>query len=164
MVLVMPLPTNFSPFCSGPTLSSGSVALLYSDSPGATFSIGRAIGVANSSVAPAQVGATAAPYMTVREAADQILVQRKTVYEWIKAGLLPCGTLPGGTEYRLRRTDWQGFIDGLFTCANRTSPQPQQSPTTTPSPTAECPRRKPDFFAIGAGGCRTRMGRPHSAA
>jgi excisionase family DNA binding protein len=167
MVLFMPAPFNFSPSWFGPTLSSGFVAYRYSDAPGATLNIGRAIGIGTAvgRVASAQGGSASPPYMTVREAADQILVERKTVYQWIKAGLLPCGTLPGGTEYRLRRTDWEDFVDGLFTGGNRASPPPQQSTTPTPSsgsrdasPTAACPGRKPDFFAIGVGSRRTGTG------
>ncbi|CUW40871.1 conserved protein of unknown function (containing excise: DNA binding domain, excisionase family domain,1-43) [Magnetospirillum sp. XM-1] len=96
--------------------------------------------------------------MTVRDAAEEIQVQRKTVYEWIKSGVVRAGILPGGTEYRIHRGDWANFLDSLFTQGVRPSVRPPLKP---PCPTIEedhgsspRPRLKPDFFTLGVDGRR----------
>ncbi|CUW40845.1 protein of unknown function [Magnetospirillum sp. XM-1] len=147
--------TYFSHFLSGPTFSSHQMAVRFTENPAASFGIGTAIGAV---VQLPRATSAASTYMTVRQAADEIQVQRKTVYEWIKAGLVRAGILPGGTEYRIHRRDWLIFLDGLFTPGIR--PQTRHSPKP-PCATIEehhgaSPRLhlKTDFFTLGAEGRR----------
>ena len=86
------------------------------------------------------------PFLTVAQAAAEIQVARKTVYLWVKRGWLMAAILPGGTEYRIRRSDWSAFIETLYGTDQQPAPAPTPSPP--PAPTPKGPR---DFFALGAG-------------
>ena len=57
---------------------------------------------------------SSSPYMTVAQAAFELDVARKTVYGWIKSGLLRAGKLPTCNEIRLRRNDWDAFVASMF--------------------------------------------------
>ena len=90
------------------------------------------------------------PYLTVAQAAKEIQVARKTVYEWIKQGWVTVGTLPGGTEYRIRRSDWSTFLETLFGKERQPAPKPPPLSSSPPTP-ALAPKGPRDFFALGAG-------------
>lgn len=105
------------------------------------------------------------PFLTVRQAADEIQVQPKTIYAWIKAQGLPAGKLPGGFEIRIRRTDWDTFLNSMFNSddlpnasADNVPPPPSgeleiqeecdSRARSTPARRAERGQKR-DFFGLG---------------
>lgn len=102
---------------------------------------------------------TTSPLMTASQAASEAQVARKTIYEWIRKGLLPAAKLPGGTEIRIRRTDWTAFVEGMFGADDA---PPAAVNDDDEAPLAEedhpQPRRRlmrqsgsRDFFSLGGG-------------
>ncbi len=89
---------------------------------------------------------TSPPFLTVAQAADELQVARKTIYAWIRRGWVVAATLPGGTEYRIRRSDWDSFCDTLYS-----TDRPTELPEAPSPPPAPFPKGSRDFFALGAG-------------
>ncbi|RAU20890.1 hypothetical protein CU669_15760 [Paramagnetospirillum kuznetsovii] len=149
----------FSQLSLGPTLSNHLIAVQFTENPAASFGTVTAIGAV---VQIPRTTSAASTYMTVRQAADELQVQRKTVYEWIKSGLVRAGILPGGTEYRIHRNDWLIFLDRLFTQGVRPSVrQPSNPPCAIIEEgrgSSPRPQLKPDFFTLGADGRKVGKG------
>lgn len=82
------------------------------------------------------------PFMTVAQAASQIQVKKPTVYGWVRAGALKAAKLPGGKDYRIRRTDFLEFVDTLFG-DKKSEPDPEPAVKRTPS------RANKDFYSLG---------------
>ena len=106
-------------------------------------------------------------FLTVRQAAEEIQVQPKTIYAWIKNQCLRAGKLPGGIEIRIRRADWEIFLNSMFTeddQINASTDSFQQLPSTgneneaegrnhPPSTSIRAQRgQKRDFFELGLHG------------
>lgn len=96
------------------------------------------------------------PYITIAQAAREIDVHRKTIYEWIKRGTLVARILPGG-EYRLERNVWADFLRSLPTSQPRAANDDQGAENVAPaaprldeSPVKRRPKSGRNFFAIGA--------------
>lgn len=104
---------------------------------------------------------SSSPYLTVAQAAREIGVHRKTIYEWIKRGSLVARVLPGG-EYRLERSVWEEFLAFLPTSRPRAAnDEPQvvthaETPAIPPAACIEKTRARPrakgtrNFFELGA--------------
>lgn len=101
------------------------------------------------------------PFMTVSQAAEELHVARKTIYQWIDRGFLAAGRLPGGVEIRIRRRDWQAFTDSLFgndvRLGNQASPVKEATNMRDEHAAAQARHEIPsgndgprDFFALGA--------------
>lgn len=56
---------------------------------------------------------TTRPFMTVKQVADTLSVNRNTVYGWIEKGVLESMVLPGGNAYRIPQTAFEQFIDKI---------------------------------------------------
>ncbi|WP_156612706.1 helix-turn-helix domain-containing protein [Paramagnetospirillum marisnigri] len=155
MNFIMTTQNIFSQLSLGPTFSDHLIAVQFTENPAASFGTVTAIGAV---VQMPRTTSAAFTYMTVRQAADELQVQRKTVYEWIKSGLVRAGILPGGTEYRIHRGDWANFLDSLFTQGVRPSARlPLKPPCATIEEghgSSPRPQIKPDFFTLGAEGRR----------
>jgi excisionase family DNA binding protein len=53
------------------------------------------------------------PFMTVRQVAEALSVNRNTVYNWINNGLLGSVLLPGKSTYRIPRDAFELFIEDI---------------------------------------------------
>jgi excisionase family DNA binding protein len=94
---------------------------------------------------------TSPPYLTPAQAAQELQVARKTVYDWIKRGWVRAGKLPGGTELRIRRSDWTEFVETLFAEDEPGDGAVDTAPSPPPPVPAAKRRTGPiDFFALGA--------------
>ena len=160
---IMTTQNIFSQLSLGPTFSNHLIAVQFTENPATRVSIGTALGAADQIPRSRNCATSPSPtYMTVRDAAEEIQVQRKTVYEWIKSGLVRAGILPGGTEYRIRRGDWLTFLDSLFTQGVRPSSRPPSNPHCATieegQGSSPRPRLKRDFFTLGAEGRRAGKG------
>lgn len=56
---------------------------------------------------------TSRPFMTVKQVAEALCVNRNTVYGWIKTGALASVALPGGRSYRVSRDSLEEFVAEL---------------------------------------------------
>lgn len=56
---------------------------------------------------------TSRPFLTVKQVADTLSVNRNTVYNWIGDGKLEFILLPGGTEYRIPQPAFEQFIEKI---------------------------------------------------
>lgn len=56
---------------------------------------------------------TSRPFMTVKQVADTLSVNRNTVYAWIGNGELEFILLPGGNAYRIPQSAFEQFIDKI---------------------------------------------------
>ena len=74
------------------------------------------------------------PYLTVRQAAAELQVRPQTLYAYIHSGLLRAGRLPSGSDIRIRRVDFDAFVDGLFDGAVPANDLEQAEPAPTPAP------------------------------
>ncbi len=53
------------------------------------------------------------PFLTVKQVAEALSVNRNTVYGWIKKGKLASMALPGGRSYRVSRDSLEEFVAEL---------------------------------------------------
>jgi excisionase family DNA binding protein len=56
---------------------------------------------------------TSRPFLTVKQVADTLSVNRNTVYAWIGRGELDCIRLPGGGALRIPQSAFEQFIDKI---------------------------------------------------
>ncbi len=61
---------------------------------------------------------------TVAEVAEYFQVSDRTVYRWLKAGLLPVLRLGRGTT-RIRQQDLDAFVDAHVTTGSRQQEEPE---------------------------------------
>lgn len=66
------------------------------------------------------------PFLTVRQAANELGVSRQTIYNLCNDGRLPHGRIPGGSNIRIRRDVFDEFLNKMFT---------EQPPSATPTQT-----------------------------
>lgn len=75
------------------------------------------------------------PFLTVRQAANELGVSRQTIYNLCNDGRLPHGRIPGGSNIRIRRDVFDEFLNKMFT-----EQSPSDTPTQTPATTAHLPQ------------------------
>jgi excisionase family DNA binding protein len=60
--------------------------------------------------------------LTVNEFATELKVAPATVHEWIRRGHVAAALLPGGREYRIRRTELERLVSDAPAKAGATAP------------------------------------------
>lgn len=60
------------------------------------------------------------PFLTVKQVAEALSVNRNTVYAWIGNGELEFILLPGGNAYRIPQSAFEQFIDKISRSVRKT--------------------------------------------